>query len=334
MKYNYVYFNTNYSRHGQLDKYEYNSICLRDLEGKDYARLIQMPLDHCNIFIRRAFNLALKIARKTSLRFDKLFYPFLFKNDFCDDKPLCFVISSYILPLDYFTYLRKRYHSCKIVKVYRDLVSVIEKSNSEYSLENVKNTFDCIFSYDKGEAERFGLVYFDEIESKIELPDLMKYPKSDVFFAAKAKDRLPKIVKAYDILAQKGYDCYFYITGVPLEKRVERSGIFYADSNMPYIEMLCRSVNSKCMLDINQGGSIGYTSRFIESILYNKKIIIDNPMVLNSKFFNPNYIQYVSAIEDINPDFVNDGVEPKYKYNGEFSPLTLIRLIDMNISEI
>ena len=264
----------------------------------------------------------------------KLWYPFLIRTRFDKSKPICFVVSSYNLPLDYFKYLRKKYPGCKIVKIYRDLVSVIGSNHPEYKPENVKSYFDLLMCYDYNEAKELGIEYFDEIESIIDVPKSEKYPLSDVFIAAKAKDRLGKILRAYDVFTNYGLKCDFYLTGVPEDQRVYKQGITYAEKYMPYKEMLFKSINSRCMFDINQGGAVGYTSRFLEAVMYNKRIITDNSFICGSKYYDPRYIQIIETVDDIDPSFVTKDYEiVDYKYDNDFSPVHLIGKIEKLLTE-
>lgn len=45
---------------------------------------------------------------------------------------------------------------------------------------------------------------------------------------------------------------------------------------MTYREMLYHTVNSKVVLEINQGCVDGFTSRFLESVMYNKRLLTNN----------------------------------------------------------
>ena len=92
--------------------------------------------------------------------------------------------------------------------------------------------------------------------------------------------------------------------------------------------MLYRSVNAKCMLDINQTGAVGYTSRFLEAVIYNKKLIADNPSIRSTKYYNPQFIQLVEKMDDIDPEFVKNDIIPDYQYGGDFSPIHLLKQID------
>lgn len=328
LHYRFVYFNSNYLSKGRIDKDEYNSICLRDAERMKDVQVVPCPLDYSTAFIRRIYNVI--NHKKLPRVIKRLWYPFVFKTQLAADKPFCFIVANSDLSMDYLAYLKKKYPKCKLVKLHRDLVK-ISHMNPEYSEENMNRVFDLRMSYDPGESAELGFPHFDEIESKIEIPIDSKYPLSDVFFAGKAKNRLPKILTAYEILSSAGLKCDFYITGVPKEEQVQRDGITYANGFMPYIEMLYRSVNTRCMLDINQEGAVGYTSRFLEAVIYNKRLIADNPSVLESKYYNPDYIQIVDDMKHIDPEFVNKESVVDYHYDGDFSPIKLIKKVDKEL---
>jgi len=332
LKYNYVYFNSSYLTHGKTDPNEYNAICLRDVESLPGVKVVSTPLDYLPYFFRLMYYLhhLKRFNKHFSLPLKKLWYPFIFKNDFDKSKPICFVVATNSLPIDYLFYLKKKFPTCRMVKIHRDLLK-ITYMNPEYSEANMKKVFDFRMSIDQVESKEHELVFFHEIESKIDIAQSKEYPLFDVFFAGKAKDRLPKLLEAYDAFTKAGLKCFFYITHANPNQMVKRDGIVYADKFMPYLDMLNYSINSRCMFDINQEGALGFTSRFLEAVIYNKLLITDNPSVLDSKYYNPNYIQYFDDVSKIDVDFIKDDIVVDYKYEGEFSPVHLIEQIDAEL---
>lgn len=329
LKYNYVYFNTSYLTRGRIDPNEYNAICLRDATHLSGVKVVSTPLEHFPYFFRLLYRMyhTRCINKYVSLPFKKLWHPFVFKNDFKDAKPFCFVVSCNSLPIDYFYYLKKKYPTCKLVKLHRDLLKVTYE-NPEYSESNMRKIFDFRMTIDQNEAEKYGLLHFHEIESKIDLVQSKNYPLFDVFFAGKAKDRLPKLLEAYDMFSQAGLKCFFYITNARPDQMEKREGIVYSEKLMPYLDMLKYSINSRCMFDINQEGALGFTSRFLEAVMYNKLLITDNPSVLDSKYYKSDYIQYFDDVSKIDVAFINDKKNVNYNYAGDFSPIHLIERID------
>lgn len=331
LHYNYIYFNANCN--GLIiDSDEYNAICTRDLESLDNVEVIQVPLQKSPKLLRLLFNIHndARIRRRINIPFKEKWFPLYFRDNFCNGKPYCFVFASSNYPIEYIKYLRNKYNGCKIVKIHRDLVKVAHR-NPQYSEDNMNKVFDLRLTYDNEEAKKFHMIHFDEIESKINIERDSNYPLSDVFFAGKAKDRLPKIIEAYDLFTSYGLKCDFFITHVKTKEQIKREGIVYSNRFMPYKEMLYKSVNCRFMFDINQAGAVGYTSRFLEAVIYNKLLITDNVAVKDTKYFLSGNILYYDKIKDISKDFFEKS-PVDYNYNDEFSPIHLINLIDTELS--
>lgn len=331
LHYNFVYFNANCNSK-KIDPDEYNAICLRDAENLDGVKVIQGPLQEKSFFLRSLYNLhhSPRIKRRIKLPFKSIWFPFVFKDDFQNSNPYCFVFASASYSMQYVRYLRAHYPGCKVVKLHRDLLKVAH-ANPEYSEENMNSYFDLRLTFDDNEAKEFGLSHFDEIESEIEIEHFPEYPLSDVFFAGKAKDRLPKLIEAYDLFTSCGLNCDFFITHVKPDEQIHRDGITYSNSFMPYKEMLYKSVNTRFMFDINQTGAVGYTSRFLEAVIYNKLFITDNAAVKNTKYYLSGNILYYNNVSDIDVNFFKkEAVD--YKYQGDFSPVHLIAQIDRELT--
>lgn len=324
-KYNYVVFNVIESKmHPSHDGY-YN-ICLRDLNNLDGVEPVYYPLSHKPLWMRFLYNVhnIQRINLKCKLPFRYIWWPHIAKCVFNNNKPICFVFLG-IYPLEYIKYLKNKYADCRFVLIYRDLRRVVAKYRSELIDHPI---FDLQMSIDRVECEKYGMVYFHEFESKIDIPISKNYPESDVFFAGKVKDRLPRLIEAYNIFTKAGLKCKYYLTGVPLEQRISLEGVEYADKPMSYKEMLYHTVNSRCVFEINQADAVGFTSRFLEAVMYNKRLITDNKDVMQSKFYNGNNILCIRSMKDITPSFVLKEDKVDYNYCGEFSPIHLIEQID------
>lgn len=327
LKYNYVIFSWLFLKSNV--KEDYYAICLRDLEGKDNIIINHMALQEKPKWLRYLYMLhhCSFLNKYFSLPFKKIWYPYIFENSFTDEKPICFVCVRYP-SAGYLKYLRKVYPNCKIVVLCRDLLKTHKAKYDEYTKANA---IDVWMSYDEYESRQYGFPHFEEFESKIDIPLLENYPIADVFFAGAAKDRLPKLLKIYDQLNAKGIKCLFYITGTSKNDEVKRDGIRYLRKPITYVEMLTCSVNSKCILEINQGNAIGYSSRFLEAVIFNKKLITDNMYIKKSQFYDPIYIQFIEEGREIDTDFIMSDEDVDYHYQNEFSPMHIIELIDNEV---
>lgn len=335
LKYNYVFFNSIDSYDLEENRKMYCSICARDLETFPGAKVVTYPYEYSNKIVQSLFFLhnSNRVNKLVNLPLKSLWYPGYFKNEFQDDKPLCFVLlNKFLFSPEYLLYLKEKYKGAKFVLLLRDIMKIC---NNPFTNRFINNPlFDLQMTIDREEANQYGMVYFDEYESKIDVPKAKDYPISDVFFAGKVKDRMGKLMTAYDIFTKAGLKCEFYLTGTPEDQKRQLEGVTYADKSMAYFDMLYKTVNTKCVLEFNQEGALGFTSRFLEAVMYNKLLITDNPAVKDTKFYDASLIQYVEKASDIDPQFVLKNADSiDYHYKDEFSPLRLLELIDRELTK-
>lgn len=331
-KYNFVILNARDNKF-KVDHDAYYTICMEDLYKLPEVTVVSWALDYAPKIVKFLFNLHNSefINSKINLPFKKFWFPFYFKDKFKNDKPYCFVLIDRRYSVDYLRYLKKKYPGCRIVLLHRDLRFVCERMNPQ--LLTCKD-IDLQMSFDRGESKKYGMPHFDEFESKIDVPISKKYPESDVFFAGKAKNRLDKLMAIYECLTKEGIKCKYYLTGVEPSKQISLPGIEYADKFMSYKEMLYHSVNARCILDINQENADGYTSRFLEAVMFNKKLLTDNESVKSSEFYSSDNIQIIEDYTKINVDFIRSNKIVDYHYSGQFSPINLLYKIENLISKL
>lgn len=327
--YNYIVFYNNDSKYPKPVAEGYQTLSLKDLVGVEDVHLVPYPLHQLPYFFRLLYFICNHIRLRKIIHpgIKKLFFPFFFDKKFLSGKPLCFLlIGGGKLSASYLKYLKKTYPNCRIVCFYRDLMKVCEKISPEMVYNK---DVDINMSFDNGEAKKYGMAFCPEYSSLVDLTGFDKYPSCDVFFCGQAKDRFESLVDYFRYLTGKGLICHFFITKVPKEKQIAAEGLYYS-IGMTYKEMLCRSKNAKCLLDINQKEAFGgYTSRFYEAIMYNRKLISDNPITKDSSFYNQNDVIYVTKPEDITDEYISNlDSTVNYHYNGEYSPLRMIETVE------
>ena len=312
---------------------DYYAICLRDLENRDDVIVNHYPMQEYSRFWRLLYRIHnCRVFNNKWWRLGNwIWFPYVFKNTFKNNKPICFVCIRYP-DAYYLLYLRKKYPNCKIVFLCRDLLKNHIEEYNRYQATKQK-VYDYWMTFDEGESKQYGFKHFDEFESKLQIPIGKDYPIADVFFTGRAKDRLPKLVEIYDKLTSGGLRCLFIIMSAPKEIQVERDGIKYIDKPITYTEMLRLTVNCRCILDLNQADCVGYTSRILEAIIYNKKLVTDNMSILSTKFYNPQYVQCVKTAGEIDTKSVKEDDAVDYHYNNEFSPLNRLSQIDKMLCE-
>ena len=323
LKHRYKIFNAPDYKDGTNDSDGYYTICLEDIKEHPDIEIVGGPIKKAPFGIY----LLIKILRFLNIPCGIL-KPFV-KAETDDSPNLCILIIRFFNAND-LNWLRLKYPKATFVFFLRDLYHTKMPTIGYYRNEKL---IDVWGSYDEEEAKKYHFDFFyPEIESMISFPHEDLTPTCDVFFAGAAKKRLPKLLEAYDFLTDHGLRCHFIIMDAKTTETDMREGIDYTHELIPYREMLLRSIRCKCMLEINQDGAVGMTSRFLEAVMYNKKLITNSQPVKDSPFYRPEYIKLYDNITEIDPSFVLDDTPVDYGYNNEFSPIGLIEHIDNVIS--
>jgi hypothetical protein len=178
--------------------------------------------------------------------------------------PACFVFSEFAYlyqNMDLFTYLRKCYRNCKIVYYLNNSVDTYLKAGNGFSVDDIKEIFDLVITYNKSDAERYSfLLAPPRIYTYKSIPDDETIEKSDVFYIGSSKGRLDKILYIYEQLNNYGLKCDFHIVGVKPELMKFCDSIDY-NHPMKYEDVLKHVKRSKCVLNINEPGIYGVTLR-------------------------------------------------------------------------
>lgn len=143
---------------------------------------------------------------------------------------------------------------------------------------------------------------------------------------------------AFYTLKNWGLKLNFILAHVPETERVNENGITYINGrSITYRENLVNVRNTKCLLEVIQKESKGYTLRTLEAIAYGKRLISNNDSLLTAPFYNPDFIEMVSSFKDISSSFIErikNVNEVDYNYISELSPIKLLEFIEKKISDI
>lgn len=318
MKYNYVILGS------EADFY---MASYADLFNCSYAKYLWRRIDTDRSIITFLYRVHMSpITNKfIELPMKSIWNRWVFREKFDNDNPICFIFfagRNKEINNGAIYYLRSKYKNCKMVLFYQDLV----KKSALPQIEKIRNQFDLILSFDQLDVKKYNLLYYPLVYSKTDIKK-SDIPKSDIYFVGKAKDRLEDIREVYSRLKDSGLKCDFHITGVSPED-VREDGIVY---NMPvsYEENLQRIKASKCILEIMQKGGHGYTLRYCEAIMYDKKIITNNPEIKEAPFYSEQRIQVFENPHEITSDFVLEGEgKVDYGYKDKLSPKRLLDFLD------
>lgn len=224
----------------------------------------------------------------------------------------------------YEKWLKKINPNIKICFLFADIVDSYKKG---FNINIAKNKFDALFSFDKEDSQKYGLVYYPHIvpfPANIEIQNVQGGQKYSIYFMGRAKKRLNLLVEIYKKLKQNGIKVLFEIAGA---KESERT---FFDENFQYIdfitykEYLRRCSNADCLLEVMQSTSnTGYTTRVLEAISLNKKLISNNQDLINAPFYDKKMLSTFTSENDFNIEFLNKTNTPlhwnydSYQYSAD-----------------
>lgn len=252
---------------------------------------------------------------------------------FPEEKPICFLFATALskyYDMRLFEYLRKNYPDCKIVLMLRDVVQVCLNRSGGRTINDLFSTFDRIYTINKKDAEEYAFEQINVMCSRYQMEEPKDY-SSDIVFVGKMKDRYDTINQIYERLTSAGVICDFTLLTDGNDKKIVE-GIKTISRPMSYEEMLKKTTGSRCILEVTQKGIDSVSSRYLEALCYNKKLVTDVRTIEATRYFNPRFMLIYSTIEDIDPAFIKEDVEVDYEYDDYYSPVNLLKFIDGDLT--
>lgn len=187
--------------------------------------------------------------------------------------------------------------------------------------------FDHIYCVNKQDCETYGFLYYPLVYSKVEPEHMNSSEGSDLFYLGSGTDR-------NDILHDIALHCK--MGHVKADIRVMDEGkaathyseITYYNRPISYDENMNALIGTNCMLEVMHEGFDNPTQRYTEAVAYNKKLLTNNPEIKSFPYYHPEYMKIFSSISEIDPEWICKKEEVDYKYQGDFSPVRMIEVID------
>lgn len=242
-----------------------------------------------------------------------LWFKRCFNDEILQDNNIYFIFyESFSLSYSkqFLSYLKYKYNKSKFIFVF---TNPPDKYNI-HKLSFVKESYNLIITDVLELSEKYGFSFYDV--NPISFPDIDFDPSysSDVFFIGANKGRLPEILKVYEKFKQYNCKCAFFVTGVRKDEQKYSDEIVY---NIPldYDEVLKFIKNTKCILEIVQGGLSYYTFRVYESILFDKKLLTNNRLFAKTRLYSEEYASIIDDSLDVSSLLRNriDGIQYQYK---------------------
>ena len=235
---------------------------------------------------------------------------------------LCLIFNNFSLPYFEPSQLKawKKRYKVKLVLCFIDRLSSYFAAEARMYEKNVP--FDAVYSYYKKDAEEAGCKYFDRYYSAMDMPKAVDH--YGVYFWGSDTGRRKKIEDIYIRLDELGISSRIGICYAQGEWP-RLPGIVY-DTPRKYEEMLKDMAGADVLLDVIEGSG-GVSLRYLEAVVYGKKLISNNPEIRNMRFYDPGSMLLIKDPEYIDPDFIISSPAPAPQPDA-FSPKGWIDELD------
>jgi hypothetical protein len=298
----------------------------------DFATIKYSPLSLKNTIFQKLhkFHFSNKINQRIKLPFKFIWSPFCsLKEEELTSNGINYIIfqTGVKYPPSYIRYLKSKYR-CRIILYMPDTIENMGIAKDISFFKEYLNNFsiDQCFTFDSKDSQKFEISFFD-IYSKVSFNEAI-LAKNDLYYIGsyRTKERLYILHTIYNFVNDK-MKIKFILNGIEKSLQLEKTQMVY-NKKYNYKEVLNDLQNSSCILEILNKNQSGNTLRFKEAICYNKKLLTNNKLVLKSKFYNSDYIQYFEKIEDIDYNWILKNVKVDYNYLDEFSPNNFLEILN------
>lgn len=292
-----------------------------------------------NNFIKflRKIHLSKEIANHVKLPLKRIWYEPITIHSDSNHKNFIVVVDMALAELS-----AASFNNLRNDKTSKKILLFLNSSNSDV-FKRIKNDinkigWDKIYTFDAKDAEKFGYedagyCYYSKhsVDSlNIFIPDV----RTDIYYVgALSESRNKTIFDTYSKLKTNYVKSEFHLM-VPLKNKYDHFpydneiDYFTTDKGLiPYDEILGAVLQTNTILEIVQKGQSGPTLRYFEAVCYNKKLLSNNPYVVNFPFYNEKFMKIFRTPEDIDIEWLKEDIRIDYHYNNEFSPLHLLEKV-------
>lgn len=223
---------------------------------------------------------------------------------------------------------RRKWPKSKLVLY---LVDSIERKVPTYfewsKIRHYFKYFDTVMTFDKHDALAYNIIYAPMPYFKYEV--YTTEVTSDIYYIGADAGRAKFISDITDKLKYKNVKAN--ITLVNNLSDMKNDGINYLYSQKPYIDIIIDIQKTNCILEVLCDGATSNTLRYNEAVVYNKKLLTNNPNIYEMKYYDARYMKYFKNIDDIDIEWVKRREKVDYGYKDDFSVKNFLNLIDKNI---
>lgn len=227
--------------------------------------------------------------------------------------------------------LRKKYPTMKMVLY---IVDPMEGFCNEDNLK-VISMMDKVYSVHRSDCEKYDfqhhvLVY--SVPEMVEKENECLQEKADIYYLGSGTDRtayLEQIAKKCESL---GIRIAFHVVSGQ-EQSIRTEKLHFYNQPLSYDENVGMIQSSKCILEIMHEGFQGATQRYMEAVVFGKRLLTNNEKIAELEFYRPEYMQIFHSPEEIRKEFLESAQIVDYGYQGEFSPVHFVEKIQRDLNE-
>ena len=196
------------------------------------------------------------------------------------------IILDSVLTEKYLLYIKSQNPEITIIYFFSNNVS------KKHNINMIKDTCSCVFSFDKNDCKKFGLIYSPMFLLSRE--KIISNQKFDIFFCGLPKNRIKQLKKFKKLFDSKGFKSKIIIVEQNPFLRGLKNFFTKEDYSHPLSlhAFISEVSKSKVVLCILSDGQEGITGREALAIYQRKKII-----TTNTKIFD--YIDFIDYEENI-----------------------------------
>lgn len=186
-------------------------------------------------------------------------------------------------------------------------------------------SFDLVLTFDPRDAELYGWKYVNTLYSQF--PVAQPERESDLFYIGAVKDRLPACLELLQQAKAQGADFCLKLLGTNSQQQDQLPKEAILSKPLPYPETLSWLSGTNCILDMTQPGQTGITLRYYEAVVFQKKLLTNNPHIVHLPGYDPEMMRIYEDITQLDWAWIQEKNTSCSPYAGQFSPLHLLSLL-------
>lgn len=198
--------------------------------------------------------------------------------------------------------------------------------------EKVIAMMDLVYSVHPDDCKKYGFHYHPLVYSAPHKnADTDEKRLYDLYYLGSGTDRTEFLARIADRCRKSGIRTEFHVVSGQVQS-VTDEDIHFHVKPLSYEENEQMIRSARCMLELMHEGFQGATQRYMEAVIYGKKLLTNNDHVTELEFYDPRYIRVFHSVEEIEPEFLLSEKDVDYGYHGEYSPVCFIDRISRQLN--